>query len=92
MSPASEPPYYLVPNLCALDPSAPEFDLDAHTWVQATVIDDTDLTFGGKPLSSWFEEERHRLSSGSDSDSDSGNHGHGHHYLRGHTKARYHSS
>jgi hypothetical protein len=32
-----------------------------------TVIDDEDLTFGGKPLSAWYEEERRRLSNGSSS-------------------------
>ncbi|KAI9155510.1 hypothetical protein HJFPF1_08094 [Paramyrothecium foliicola] len=57
--------YYVVPNLKALDPSAREVDLSAHAWVQPTVIDDEDLTFGGKPLSAWYEEERRRLSSGS---------------------------
>lgn len=28
----------------------------------ATVIEDDDLTFGGKPLSAWYEEDRRRLS------------------------------
>lgn len=51
---------YLVPNLRALDPAAREVDLDAHAWVQPTVIDDDDLTFGGKSLSTWYEEERRR--------------------------------
>ena len=64
MSPTiSEATYYLVPNLRALDPSAREVDLDAHAWVQPTVIEDDDLTFGGKSLSAWYEEERLRLSS-----------------------------
>jgi hypothetical protein len=59
--------YYVVPNLQALDPTAREMDLSAHAWVQPTVIDDEDLTFGGKPLSAWYEEERRRLSNGSSS-------------------------
>lgn len=58
--------YYLVPNLQALDPSAREVDASAYTWVQPTIIEDEDLTFGGKALSTWYEEERRRLSSGSD--------------------------
>jgi hypothetical protein len=60
--------YYLVPNLQALDPSAGEVDLNAHAWVQPTVIEDDDLTFGGKSLSAWYEEERRRLSCGASSD------------------------
>lgn len=39
-------------------------DLGSHAWVQPTVIDDADLTFGGKPLCAWYEEERRRLSNG----------------------------
>lgn len=35
----------------------------------AIEIDDDDLTFGGKPLSKWYEEDRRRLSLGDD-DSD----------------------
>jgi hypothetical protein len=73
MSPTSETTYYLVPNLRALDLSAPEVDLNTHAWVQATVINDTDLTFKGNSLSWWFEKERRRHSSGSDSGSYSGN-------------------
>ncbi|KAM4066325.1 hypothetical protein HRG_000439 [Hirsutella rhossiliensis] len=60
--------YYFVPDLRALDPAAREVDLDAHVWVQPTVIDDDDLTFGGKSLSTWYEEERRRLSSGGSDD------------------------
>lgn len=33
------------------------------SWVQPTsIIEDEDLTFGGKSLSTWYEEERRRLS------------------------------
>lgn len=56
--------YYLVPNLQALDPSARELDLNAYAWVQPTIIDDDDLTFGGKSLSAWYEEERTKQSCG----------------------------
>ncbi|KAF4508113.1 hypothetical protein G6O67_004535 [Ophiocordyceps sinensis] len=63
--------YYLVPDLCALDPAAREVELDAHAWVQPTVIEDEDLTFGGKSLSAWYEEERRRLSSGGSDDGQS---------------------
>lgn len=56
--------YYLVPtNYQALDPSASEVDASATPWVQPIDIDDDDLTFGGKPLSTWYEEDRRRLSS-----------------------------
>lgn len=57
-----EQPYYLVPDLRALDPSAREIDLDAHAWMLPTVIDDEELTFGGKSLSAWYEEDRRQLS------------------------------
>ncbi|KAK0382944.1 LOW QUALITY PROTEIN: hypothetical protein NLU13_8860 [Sarocladium strictum] len=52
--------YYYLPNIQALD-----------SWCQPTLIDDDDLTFGGKSLSEWYEEERRRLSSGSSSSSGS---------------------
>jgi hypothetical protein len=55
--------FYLVSNVLALDPSAPVVDLDAHPWVPAVAIKDTDLMFEGKSLSSWFEAERSRRSS-----------------------------
>lgn len=57
---------YYLPELQAIDPSAREVDVSAYTWVQPTVIEDDDLTFGGKALSTWYEEERRRLSNGSD--------------------------
>ncbi|KAJ4184000.1 hypothetical protein FSOLCH5_015241 [Fusarium solani] len=66
MAPSSETTYYLVPNLQAIDTSAREFDSSAFSWVQPTIIEDEDLTFGGKALSRWYEEERRRLSSGND--------------------------
>lgn len=29
-------------------------------WMYATIIEDGDLMYGGKPLSAWYEEERRR--------------------------------
>lgn len=69
MSPPKTPPpeyttqpYLLVPNLHVTDPSVREMDLGSHPWMVATVIEDEDLMFGGKPLSAWYEEERRRQS------------------------------
>ncbi|EXV02442.1 hypothetical protein X797_004574 [Metarhizium robertsii] len=42
--------YYFIPDLCAIDPLAPEVDPDTHTWVRAIQIDDTDLMFEGPSL------------------------------------------
>ncbi|KAK1753210.1 hypothetical protein QBC47DRAFT_404569 [Echria macrotheca] len=63
-SPTDRPsqPYLLVPNLHIADPTAREVELGNHPWMAATVIEDDDLTFGGKPLSAWYEEDRRRLS------------------------------
>lgn len=64
MSPSAtsaEQPYYLVPNLQALDPTVREVDLDAHAWMMPTIIEDEDLTFGGKSLSAWHEEDRRQV-------------------------------
>lgn len=36
-------------------------------WLMATPIDDDDLTFGGKSLSTWYEEDRRRFSLGDES-------------------------
>ncbi|KAH6976569.1 hypothetical protein EDB80DRAFT_542248, partial [Ilyonectria destructans] len=49
---------YLLPGLQALDPSAPEVNPDAYTWVQPTAIEDDEVMFDGKALSTWYEEER----------------------------------
>lgn len=32
------------------------------TWMTVIPIEDDDLTFGGKPLSDWYEEDRRRYS------------------------------
>ncbi|KAK3496026.1 hypothetical protein B0T13DRAFT_448457 [Neurospora crassa] len=56
--------YMLVPNLHVPDPTVDEIELDnTNAWMVATVIEDDDLMFGGKPLSAWYEEDRRRLSS-----------------------------
>jgi hypothetical protein len=66
--------YYIIPNLQAMDPSTHEIDLNSQTWIQPIIIEDEDLMFGGKSLSTWYEEDRSRLSSGSSSSgSDDGN-------------------
>lgn len=58
--------YMLVPNLHVPDANTSEMDLNSHSWMMATVIEDDDLMFGGKPLSAWYEEDRRRFSSGQD--------------------------
>ena len=65
-------PYLVVPNLQVNDPSVREIDLghEGHSWMVATVIEDDDLMFGGKPLSAWYEEERRRQSMASYSGSE----------------------
>ncbi|KAJ4390468.1 hypothetical protein N0V85_007192 [Neurospora sp. IMI 360204] len=56
--------YMLVPNLHVPDPTLDEVELgSSNAWTVATVIEDDDLMFGGKPLSAWYEEDRRRLSS-----------------------------
>lgn len=60
--------YYLFPNMQTLDPAREmELQLQAQPWMMATMIEDDDLTFGGKPLSTWYEEDRRRYSVGDDS-------------------------
>ncbi|KAK4154806.1 hypothetical protein C8A00DRAFT_42486 [Chaetomidium leptoderma] len=54
-------PYTLV----VADPGADEPEVN-HTWMMATVIEDDDLMFGGKPLCAWYEEDRRRMSSNMD--------------------------
>lgn len=62
----TESNYYHYFNMSSYGSSAHEIDVTAYTWVQPVMIDDEDLTFGGKALSTWYEEERTRLSHGSD--------------------------
>ncbi|KAL2157234.1 hypothetical protein VTH06DRAFT_6274 [Thermothelomyces fergusii] len=55
-------PRMVVHNLYIPDPSADEIDLSANpSWMVATVINDDDLMFGGKPLCAWYEEDRRRF-------------------------------
>lgn len=65
-------PYLLVPNLRVTDPTVREIDLGSHPWMVATVIEDDDLMFGGKPLCTWYEEERRRLSTGAEEEESRG--------------------
>lgn len=62
----NEQSYYSLPTMQVLDPSQ-ELDLQSHPWMMATMIEDDDLTFGGKPLSTWYEEDRRRYSLGEES-------------------------
>lgn len=66
MASSTESNYYCYYLPEGLDTTACQADANAYTWVQPTIIEDEDLTFGGKALSAWYEEERRRLSSGSD--------------------------
>ncbi|KAL2125641.1 hypothetical protein VTJ04DRAFT_2006 [Mycothermus thermophilus] len=56
---------FVVPNLYIPDPSdsLEDLELPSSSWMVATVIEDDDLMFGGKPLCAWYEEDRRRLSS-----------------------------
>lgn len=56
----------LIPDLHVPDPNADEIELGSHSWMMATVIEDDDLMFGGKPLCAWYEEDRQRFSSSND--------------------------
>jgi hypothetical protein len=59
-------PRMVVQNLYIPDAAADEIDLANQPWMMATVIDDDDLMFGGKPLCAWYEEDRRLLSSAMD--------------------------
>lgn len=94
----SSQPYMLVPNLRVVDPSVREIDLGSHSWMVATVIEDDDLMFGGKPLSTWYEEDRRRLSNGHDEEETRGRQRervrvdshHQHHHHTHHTQHQHH--
>ncbi len=55
--------YYYFPELQALDPT-PDMEMQTQRWMTAILIDDDDLTFGGKPLRDLHEEDRRRSSMG----------------------------
>jgi hypothetical protein len=57
-------------NAATADPSGSEIRGSNCHWMIATVIEDHDLMFAGKPLSTWYEEERQRQSFGSDFEQD----------------------
>jgi hypothetical protein len=57
---------YLV--LSDVDPR--DLNFQSSQWQYATVIDDFDITFGGKPLSALYEEDRRRLSAASTTSND----------------------
>lgn len=42
---------------------ATQASYNTNTWMTVIPIEDDDLTFGGKPLSDWYEEDRRRYSS-----------------------------
>lgn len=37
-------------------------EAQGYEWMAPTVIEDDDLTFGGKSLSAWYEEDRQKVS------------------------------
>lgn len=53
MAPSTKLTSYVLPYLQDLDHSA-------LIWVQPIIIEDDDLIFDGKALSTWYEEERRR--------------------------------
>ncbi|KAI0966081.1 hypothetical protein F4678DRAFT_466872 [Xylaria arbuscula] len=52
-----EAQYYYLPDV-----EGPAEQHGSHAWMEPIVIDDDDLMFGGKSLSTWYEEERQSLS------------------------------
>ncbi len=66
-TPPSDQPYCFFQNLQALDLTNKMDPTQGYPWVMATIIEDDDLTFGGKPLSTWYEEDRRRYSLGEES-------------------------
>lgn len=50
--------YYLITNVVTSQPADVEIDLNAESWKLPYNIDDSDLTFDGKPLNLLYEENR----------------------------------
>ena len=50
--------YLLITNVVTHQPADAEIDLNAETWKLPYTIDDSDLTFDGKPLNMLYEENR----------------------------------
>lgn len=54
----NSPRYYLITNVHANTSPEAEIDLHAASWKLPYSIDDSDLTFDGKPLNMLYEENR----------------------------------
>lgn len=54
----AEKQYYLITNVSSYSPADKEIDLNAESWKLPYSIDDSDLTFDGKPLNLLYEENR----------------------------------
>jgi hypothetical protein len=65
MTSSTELTSYFLSYLQGLDPCIQEAGPNAYIWVQPTIEDD-DIIFDGKALSTWYEEERHRRIRSSD--------------------------
>jgi hypothetical protein len=50
--------YLLITNVVTHQPAEAEVDLYAESWKLPYTIDDSDLTFDGKPLNMLYEENR----------------------------------
>ncbi len=50
--------FYLITNVSAAKASTSEIDLHAESWKLPYSIDDSELTFDGKPLNLLYEENR----------------------------------
>jgi hypothetical protein len=58
MSTQAEKQYYLITNVSSYSYADKEIDLNAESWKLPYSIDDSDLTFDGKPLNLLYEENR----------------------------------
>jgi len=54
----AEKHFYLITNVSATKASDSEIDLHAESWKLPYSIDDSELTFDGKPLNLLYEENR----------------------------------
>ena len=54
----TEKQFYLITNVSATKASDSEIDLHAESWKLPYSIDDSELTFDGKPLNLLYEENR----------------------------------
>ena len=52
--------YILITDVVARQPADAEFDLHTQSWKLPYAIDDSDLTFDGKPLNMLYEENKWR--------------------------------